>query len=81
MHKKINFATDHFTFPSHDNLYQSTFQEILFKIEAEDGRNFSRNVAPLQTFIHNMINMLQDDHKTSKQKYFLCNKAYQIGTC
>lgn len=49
MHKKINFATDHFTFPSHDNLYQSTFQEILFKTEAEDGRNFSQNVAPLQT--------------------------------
>ena len=39
----------------------------------DDGRNILRDAAPLNAFVHDVVNSLRYEHRTSKGKYFYVN--------
>ena len=41
-----------------------------YYLSPDDGRSISRNVASLNAFVHDLINLLYYEHRTDKRKYF-----------
>ena len=59
-------------------IFPLTTRDIII-YAADDGRSISRNVASINTLVHEVMNLMYYKHWTDKRKYFYVNKSSTIA--